>query len=186
MSKKDKKKNVQSASTLAALLKEKPKRGRPKHAVSRENVYVALSKEQKQLMRQMALKLPKGIVRADIPDLAISVLSVRLESLHQAVADRSRAIPEGITDLESLYLLWDLPLPIFDSEQKWTSIRVSPQQALEFGRAQGTLKAAFKTTRSETFALGLSLLTQFIEDYLLNADNMTPEEVRRMINSNYL
>lgn len=38
---------TQRPSTLAALLKEKPRRGRPSHNVSRQNVYVALAKSQK-------------------------------------------------------------------------------------------------------------------------------------------
>src|SRR5688572_11303914 len=98
-------------STLAALLEEKPKRGRPRRAVSRQNVYVALSPEQKQVLKQLAELLPEGLSRADIPDLAISLLATRFEILRRAVSDRNREIPEGVTDLDSLYLLWDLALP---------------------------------------------------------------------------
>ena len=72
------------ASTLAALLKEKPKRGRPSRNVSRQNVYVALAKSQKKQMKLLAGLLGENISRADIPDLAISVLSARLEALRQS------------------------------------------------------------------------------------------------------
>ena len=41
-------------STLAALLEEKQKRGRPKRAISRQNVYVALSLEQKEQLGRLA------------------------------------------------------------------------------------------------------------------------------------
>ena len=98
-------------STLAALLEDKPKRGRPRRAVSRKNVYVALTQEQKQEMESLAKELPEGLVRSDIPDMAVSLMASRLELLRQAVSDRNREIPEGITDMDSLYLLWDLPLP---------------------------------------------------------------------------
>ncbi|NJN55715.1 MAG: hypothetical protein HC804_13790 [Anaerolineae bacterium] len=67
MSRDQDKDNLQS-STLAALLKDKPhKRGRPSHPVSRQNVYVALTPEQKELLKQLADYLPEGIVRADVP-----------------------------------------------------------------------------------------------------------------------
>ena len=79
-------------------------------------------------MQRLAANYPKGLSRADIPDMAIRLLSSRLELLRRAVADRNREIPEGITDLDSLYLLWDLPLPTENGEPKWTSIRLSPQQ----------------------------------------------------------
>ena len=173
------------AGTMAALLKEKPKRGRPRRAVARQNVYVALSQKQKKLMKQMAAQLPKGLVRADIPDLAITTLAVRMEALRRAVADRHREIPEGITDLESLYLLWDLPLPLPD-ETRWTSLRVSPQEAIELGRVQGTLHVIFGVTRSETFSLALALLQQLLEDYPLAKQTMTLDEMRQKITSIYL
>lgn len=172
----------QRASTLAALLKEKPKRGRPSHNVSRQNVYVALAKSQKKQMKQMSGLLADEISRADIPDLAISILSARLEALRRAVADRNREMPEGITDLESLYLLWDLPLPtVNEKEPSWTSIRVSPQQVIELGRAHGTLNAVFGANRSQTFSLALSLLEQLIEDYPLIQQYETVEELRKRI-----
>ncbi|MCA9970895.1 MAG: hypothetical protein KC425_11805 [Anaerolineales bacterium] len=155
----------QRASTLAALLEEKPKRGRPERAIKRQNVYVALSAEQKALMKRLAGQLPDGLGRADLPDLAVSVLAARLEALRRAVAGRNREIPEGITDMASLFLLWDLALPPDDPERKWTSIRLSPQPAIELGRAHGTLNAVFGANRSQTFELALLLLAQFLEDY---------------------
>ncbi|MCA9897974.1 MAG: hypothetical protein H6654_06335 [Ardenticatenaceae bacterium] len=171
-----------SSSTLAALLKEKPKRGRPSHNVSRQNVYVALAKSQKKRMRQLANLLSDEIGRADIPDLSITVLTARLEALRRAVADRNREMPEGITDLESLYLLWDLPLPTADEkEPSWTSIRVSPQQVIELGRAHGTLNAVFGANRSETFSLAMSLLEQLIEDHPLIKQHDLLDEMRKEI-----
>ena len=170
------------ASTLAALLKEKPKRGRPSRNVSRQNVYVALAKSQKKQMKKLSDLLADEISRADVPDLAITVLSARLEALRRAVADRNREMPEGITDLESLYLLWDLPLPTTDEkEPSWTSIRVSPQQVIELGRAHGTLNAVFGANRSETFSLALALLEQLIEDHPLIQQYTTVEELRKQI-----
>jgi len=151
-------------STLTALLKEKPKRGRPPRSVSRKNVYVALSEEHKKAMSQLSQELPDWLSRSDLPDLAITMLYARMEALRKAVADRDREIPEGITDLESLYLLWDLPLPEKNNSgnEKWTSIRVSPQQSIELGRVHGTLKVLFGTNRSQAFALGLALLFQYL------------------------
>ncbi|MBK7896223.1 MAG: hypothetical protein WAS33_26190 [Candidatus Promineifilaceae bacterium] len=171
-----------SSSTLAALLKDRPRRGRPSHNVSRQNVYVALAKSQKKQMKQLANLLADEIGRADIPDLSITVLSARLEALRRAVADRNREMPEGITDLESLYLLWDLPLPSADEkEPSWTSIRVSPQQVIELGRAHGTLNAVFGANRSETFSLALSLLEQLIEDHPLIKQYDSVDEMRKQI-----
>ena len=34
--------------------------------------------------------LPEGLSRADLPDLAISILSARFEALRRAVADREQ------------------------------------------------------------------------------------------------
>lgn len=172
-------------STLAALLKEKPKRGRPRHDVSRQNVYVALTTTEKDHMRNLSKEMPKSIVRADVPDLAVTILSARLEAMRRAVADRNREIPEGVTDFDSLYLLWDMPLPDSGEERKWTSIRLSPQEAIELGRVQGTLNAAFGATRSDTFSLGLALLTQYLEDHTLSA-NSSLSDVRNQIISIYL
>ena len=188
MSKKSKKDEEElKTSTLAALLKEKPKRGRPPHSISRQNVYIALTKEQKNKMNLLAAQLPEAIVRADIPDLAVTVLTVRLNALHRAVADRNRPIPEGVTDFESLYLLWDLPLEQIDErDSKWTSIRLSPQQTLELGRVHGTLNAAFGATRSQTFSLALTLLEQYIEDYPTENNIQGLDEIRTKIASNYL
>ena len=172
-------------STLAALLKEKPKRGRPRRDVSRQNVYVALTVAEKSHMRNLSKEMPKSITRADVPDLAVTILSARLEAMRRAVADRNREIPEGVTDFDSLYLLWDMPIPDSDEERKWTSIRLSPQEAIELGRVQGALNAAFGATRSDTFSLGLALLTQYLEDHTLSAD-FSLSDVRNQIISIYL
>ena len=153
-------------STIAALLEDKPKRGRPRHAIGRKNVYVALTSEQKQQMKALAKNLPDSLSRADIPDMAINLLAARMELLRSAVADRDREIPEGITDLDSLYLLWDLPLPANDSEPRWTSIRLSPQQSIELGRAHGALNALFGVNRSQVFALSLTALANFLQEDL--------------------
>lgn len=173
-------------STMAALLKEKPRRGRPRRAVSRNNVYVALTPAQKAQMKQLADHLPAGFNRADVPDLAITLLTVRLEGLRRAVADRSREIPEGVTDLDSLYLLWDLPLPQPDLDLKWTSIRVSPQQGIELGRVHGTLHALFGATRSEVFALALALFGHFLANVSLPDDLGAPVELQALIHRIYL
>jgi hypothetical protein len=155
-------------STLAALLKQKPKRGRPPSAVSRQNVYVALTAEQKEWLNQLTNDLPGGFSRADIPDLAVMLLAMRLELLQTAVSDRNRGIPEGITDLESIYLLWDLALPSTDEQSnRWTSIRLSPQQAIELGRVHGTLNALFGVNRSQVFALSLALFAGFAKQQQL-------------------
>lgn len=176
------------ASTLAALLEEKPKRGRPPRAVSRQNVYVALSKTQKQQMDDLVAYLPDGLSRADLPDLAISILSARFEALRQAVADREQEIPEGVTDLESLYLLWDLALPEKTNSGKWTSIRVSPQQVIELGRVHGTLNAIFGANRSQTFDLGLTLLSHFLRNSDLHDPSkfMSLSELRKKMQGIYL
>lgn len=180
------KESKQRPSTLAALLKDKPKRGRPRRDVDRQNVYVALTPQQKATMKRLANELAPYIVRADIPDLAITALTARMEALRRAVADRNREMPEGVTDLESLYLLWDLTLPPQDQEEKWTSLRVSPQQAIELGRLQGALNAIFGSNRSETFTLGLVLLGQVIEDYELYKDDLALDDLRRKITAIYL
>ncbi|MCA9959601.1 MAG: hypothetical protein R3E31_04790 [Chloroflexota bacterium] len=171
--------------TLAALLEDKPKRGRPQRDVKRQNVYVALSVAQKQAMKDLAQRLPDGLGRADLSDLAVSILAARLEALRRAVAGRNREIPEGITDLASLYLLWDLSLPPEEPELKWTSIRLSPQPSIELGRAHGTLNAVFGANRSQTFELALMLLAQFLEDYP-QVDPISLEELREKILDIYL
>ena len=177
--------NKERASTLAELLKDRPKRGRPPRRVSRQNVYVALTDKEKQLLEHLVQFLPAHLVRADLPDLAIAVLTARLDSLHRAVADRNREIPEGVTDLESLYLLWDLEVPARIVERKWTSIRVSPQEVIELGRAHGTLNAAFGANRSEIFSLALVLLNQFFDTEQL-PDIQSLPELRKLILSKYL
>ena len=172
--------------TLAALLEDKRKRGRPRRAVSRKNVYVALSPAQKEQMEQLANMLPQGLNRSDIPDMATSLLAARLELLRRAVADRNREIPEGVTDLDSLYLLWDLPLVHDTVEAKWTSIRLSPQQAIELGRTHGLLKALFGVNRSQVFGLSLALLTQFLQKELDDKRYNSVEEVNNWITRIYL
>jgi hypothetical protein len=176
----------QKESTLAALLKEKPRRGRPRRAVSRENVYIALSQAQKVQMQRLARSLPDGLSRADLPDMAVRLLAVRLELLRQAVSDRNREVPEGITDLDSLYLLWDLTLPEEGSLEKWTSIRLSPQQAIDLGRAHGVLNALFGANRSQVFALALTLLERFLTSELADKRFNTVEQVERWITQIYL
>jgi hypothetical protein len=173
-------------STLAALLEEKPKKGRPPRAVSRKNVYVALTPEQKQRVEDMAGELPDNFGRADIPDMAVNLLAIRMELLRQDVADRDREIPEGVTDLESLYLLWDLPLPSDETEPAWTSIRLSPQQAVELGRVHGMLKALFGVNRSQVYWLSLTLFWQFLHSELTNQSFETLPEVNAWMHSIYL
>lgn len=151
------KRTPREESTLTALLREKPKRGRPRRAVSRQTVYVALTPEQKRVMREIGETLEGDLGRADVADMAIMLLSIRLEALRQAVSDRDREMPEGITALDSLYLLWDVPLPP-KKDAEWTSIRLSPQQMIQLGRAKGVLEALFNANRSDAFALGLGLL----------------------------
>jgi hypothetical protein len=185
----NKNKQERKTSTLAALLAEKPKRGRPPRAVSRQTVYVSLTQEQKDHLSEMSDRLPDGLVRADLPDLAITILSARFEALRRAVADREREIPEGVTDLESLYLLWDLPLPSREeANNKWTSIRVSPQQVIELGRVHGTLNAVFNANRSQTFELAIVLLSQFLEDETVHDSTipLTLSELRKKAQSIYL
>ena len=172
--------------TMAELLKDKPKRGRPRHDVSRQNVYVELSAAEKEQITQLAKQFPKALKRADLPDLAIMVLATRMEALRRAVADRDREIPEGITDLESLYLLWDAELPVKTAVSKWTSIRVSPQQMIELGRVNGVLNAAFNATRSETFSLALALLTTFLSTRTMDENDSTLSAMRKKIRGVYL
>ena len=172
--------------TLAALLEEKRRRGRPRRAISRKNVYVAMSPGQKDQMSQLADLLPAGLNRSDIPDMAVTLLATHMELLRRAVAGRNREIPEGITDLDSLYLLWDLPLAHDDGEVKWTSIRLSPQQAIELGRVHGTLKVLFGTSRSQVFALSLALLNQFMQTEMVGKRYNSVEEVYGWIARIYL
>jgi len=172
-------------STLAALLEEKPKRGRPARSVSRKNVYVALTQGKKQLVVDMAKELPSGLVRADIPDLAISLLTARMDLLRRDVADRDREIPEGVTDLESLYLLWDLTPPK-DTKTKWTSIRLSPQQVIELGRSHGVLKALFGVNRSQVYGLSLTLFEQFLHREMIGKSFESLSELNNWILGIYL
>lgn len=176
----------QKDSTLAALLKEKRSRGRPPREISRQNVYVELTQTQKEQLTALADLLPTEFVRADVPDLAVIVLATRLEGLRRAVAGRTREIPEGITDLESLYLLWDLPLHPAEEEARWTSIRLSPQQAIDLGRAHGTLNVLFGATRSEVFSLALALLQYLVEYDLPEEGAASLLEMRDLITDIYL
>jgi len=162
--------------TIAALLKDKPKRGRPPRQVSRQNVYVAMTRSQKQKMKELAKELPDTLSRADLPDMAVNLLSVRMESLRQAVSGRNREIPEGITDLDSLRLLWDVPLHEAE-EAKWTSIRLSPQQVISLGRVHGIFNALFNATRSDVFNLALDLLEQFLHDEMTGQSYHSLEEI---------
>ena len=171
----------QRVSTLKELMRDKPRRGRPRRQVARQNVYVALHPEQKAQLSALARRLPQSLGRPDLPDLAVSVLTARVEALRTAVVGRTREIPEGVTDLESLYLLWDVPLPSREPAEKWTSIRLSPQQVLELGRVHGTLNAAFGANRSEVFGLALALLAQFLERHPLHEAVMGLSDVREMI-----
>ena len=134
----------------------------------------------------MAKGLPQGLSRADIPDMAVNLLAARLELLRRAVSGRDREIPEGITDLDSLYLLWDVKLPDDQHDAKWTSIRLSPQQVIELGRAHGVLNAMFGANRSQVFALGLALLSQFLTGEMADKPYNTLEEVDRWISRIYL
>ncbi|MFN2107898.1 MAG: hypothetical protein ACK2U5_19335 [Candidatus Promineifilaceae bacterium] len=181
MSKKKKEQNEYDAATMSALLKEKPRRGRPPRKVSRQNVYVALRPGEKELINEMAGRLPAGLARADLADLAVTILNAHLEALRRAVAGRNREIPEGVTDMESLYLLWDLPLPPRQAEDRWTSVRVSPQQVIELGRVHGALNAAFGASRSETFSLGLVLLDRYLRAGDFEDSEITLDEMRRNI-----
>jgi hypothetical protein len=171
--------------TIAALLKEKPKRGRPPRQVSRQNVYVALDKTQKQKMKALAKELPDSLARADLPDMAVNLLSIRMESLRQAVSGRNREIPEGIVALDSLRLLWDLALHE-DEEAKWTSIRLSPQQVISLGRLHGIFNALFNATRSDVFNLALDLLEQFLHDDVKGKSYQSLEEIYEQMTSIYL
>jgi hypothetical protein len=118
--------------------------------------------------------------------MSIVLLATRLELLRQAVSDRNREIPEGITDLDSLYLLWDLTPPSNGVEPKWTSVRLSPQQAIDLGRTHGTLNALFGANRSEVFGLSLALLAQFLHNELSDEPYSSIDEVTERIKSIYL
>lgn len=150
-----------SQDTLSALFEDEPRRGRPRHKVPRQSVYVALSKVQKAAITSIARQLPTSIKRADVPDMAVMILTARLNQIRNAMAGRDRELPEGITDMESLYFLWDVDLPDISADTTWTSIRLSPNQVVEFGRLQGTFNAMFGANRSQVFTLALSLLSQY-------------------------
>lgn len=170
---------------MAALLKEKPKRGRPPHQVSRQNVYVELTRRQKQGMKELAKILPDSLSRADLPDMAVNLLSIRMEALRRAVSGRNREIPEGIFGLDSLRLLWDLPLHEAE-EAKWTSIRLSPQQVIGLGRVHGIFNALFNATRSDVFNLALDLLDQFLHGEMAGKNYQSLEEIYDQMTGIYL
>ena len=74
---------------------------------------------------------------------------------------------------------WDEMKPTPEEfEEKWTSIRVSPQQVIELGRVHGALNAAFGASRSQSFSLALALLKDFLEHQSLQGTEMTLAEVR--------
>ncbi|MGH2536051.1 MAG: hypothetical protein ACRDHL_01510 [Candidatus Promineifilaceae bacterium] len=173
-------------STLAALLEERSRRGRPPRPIQRQNVYVSLTSPQREQMRQVSERLPDGLSRADIPDMAVKLLAARLEVLRRAVAGRGREIPEGITDLDSLYLLWDLPLPDWEAAVRWTSVRLSPQRVIELGRTHGVLNALFGANRSQVFGLGLALLSGFLGADLAGKRYGSLQEVEEWITRIYL
>jgi hypothetical protein len=108
-----------------------------------------------------------------------------MEALRLAVSGRNREIPEGVTDLDSLRLLWDLPLHEVE-EAKWTSIRLSPQQVISLGRVHGILNAIFGVTRSEVFDLALSLLIQFLNEEMAGKSYQSLEEINDWIARIYL
>ena len=68
MSKKKTEPTEYDTATMAALLEEKPKRGRPPDKVSRQNVYVALRPDEKALLKELAGHLPNGLGRAYLAD----------------------------------------------------------------------------------------------------------------------
>jgi hypothetical protein len=169
-----------SQDTLSALYEDEPKRGRPRHKVPRQSVYVALSQAQKQTLSTIAKQLPPAIKRADIPDMAVMTLGARLNQVRDAMAGRDRELPEGITDMESLYFLWDMELPDQSAETTWTSIRLSPNQVVEFGRLQGTFNAMFGANRSHVFTLALALLNQYTATHKLAALNSLDDFERQV------
>jgi hypothetical protein len=136
-------------------------------------------------MKTLAKMLPESLSRADLPDMAVNLLSIRMESLRLAVSGRNREIPEGVTDLDSLRLLWDLPLHEAE-EAKWTSIRLSPQQVISLGRVNGILTAIFGATRSEVFDLALSLLIQFLNGEMADKSYQSLEEISDWMTRIYL
>jgi hypothetical protein len=147
---------------------------------------VALTPEQKQRVENMVGELPGDFGRADIPDMAVNLLTIRMELLRRDVADRDREIPEGVTDLESLYLLWDLPLPSDEVEPAWTSIRLSPQQEIELGRIHGVLRAMFGVNRSQVYWLSLTLFRQFLHSDHAGKSFETLPEVSAWMHRIYL
>ena len=170
-----KKQIVFEDSTLAALLKTKPGRGRPHSLLRRQSVYVALAPIHKSWLKELAEALPLGIKRSDVPDIAVAHLAFQFEQLRNAVADRDRELPEGITDIDDLYFLWDLRPLNTPLDPKWTSIRLSESRIVEFGQLQGVFKVLFGSTRSEVFYLALTFLGDFASRHAhLKHERLTP------------
>jgi hypothetical protein len=109
-----------------------------------------------------------------------------MDLLRRDVADRDREMPEGVTDLESLYLLWDLTPPPAEGMTKWTSIRLSPQQVIELGRIHGALKAMFGVNRSQVYSLSLILFEQFLHRQMAGKTFGSLAELNAWIPSIYL
>lgn len=126
-----------------------------RHAVSRQSVYVALSPEQKALVNELADCLAGDLGRADISQYGRhvgAVGSVAPGCFGSEQEDAERDCP-GI-GLFVVGCAFAAPWPMAVG----TSIRLSPQQVIQLGRAQGLLHALFNANRSEVFSLGLGLL----------------------------
>lgn len=175
-----------SKGTFRELVTDKRKPGRPRHTVQRQSVYVELSPDQKIQIGDLGRRLAR-FKRSDVPDMAVMTLATRIEAIRIAVAGRAREMPEGITDMQSLYFLWDIP-PVGESaESKWTSIRLSPQQVDEFGSLQGRFSLLFGANRSHVFTLALALFAQLVTLEEENLNTLTTlEQFNRFLTDNYL
>ena len=123
----------------------------------------------------------EGLARADLADLAITMLNGAPGS---AAARGRRSQPRDPRGGHR----YGLSLSAVGSataaegrEEKWTSVRVSPQQVIELGRAHGTLNAAFGASRSDTFSLGLVLLDRYMSAGDFQDSDLTLEEMRQNI-----
>lgn len=177
-----------SKGTFRELLTDKHKRrpGRPYRAVPRQSVYVELSTDQKQQIGTIGRQLIH-FTRADVPDMAVMILNMRMEAIRLAVVGRSREMPEGITDMQSLYFLWDVAPVESMMMTKWTSIRLSPQQVDEFGALQGRFNLLFGANRSQVFTLALALLTQLVaKDEKTVVTILTIDQFLQYLAMNYL
>jgi hypothetical protein len=63
---------------------------------------------------------------------------------------------------------------------------LTPQQAIELGRAHGTLKALFGVNRSQVFGLSLALLYQFFREEMVEKRYSSVEDVHNWITRIYL